>query len=282
MGNNKTNRMINTDKYKKYFCEAMMKSKELKKIKKNQKYQKMIIGKENRNRCIKNQSNNSENDTITVETLNKTLSNHMFENIEKNKDREKHGHRFSHCYEDWCYSIKYGPKPYETLRSFIPVPDVKTLKRREEESIELIRNGIDINGDTISLVNLFLCGENTVHEKIQCLLSIDAIEIALFKKVDVIIKNLIIFYLIPFNSIQKPLCVKVLKHHNGKVNHDTLQIINSKISEIQADESPVSLQYISTDGNSGYNPEYKKEFKLIYLSISEKGIEEITEFIRDL
>lgn len=82
-----------------------------------------------------------------------------------------------------------------------------------------------------------------------------------------------IFYLILLDRSIKPFCIKVLKHSNGKVSGEILCIIKPKIFELFSDESLVSHQYISTDGDNGYNCEYKEAFKFVYNYIKSNGIE---------
>ena len=266
----------------------MQKSKDYKEMILNQKYQNMSNGKttqQNENHGVHHDHKYTDKtENSTVKTRRQTLSDSMFDNIEKNKDRERHGFRYEQEFIDWCCTIKYGPKPYETLRCFLPFPDVKTLKKREESRMNIIKNGIDINGNTIEMLKSLLYDENSpiIGEKIKCILSIDAIEIALFKKTLSVIKNLILFYLIPLNSKIKPFCIKVLKHQNGKVNPDTLNIIKLKVNELFSNDSPVAFQYLSTDGDSGYNPVYNDAFIKLYLYIKTNGIDELFEFIQNL
>ena len=182
-------------------------------------------------------------------------------------------------------TVQIKTKSYETLRYFMPFPNVKTLEKREEYQMDKIKNQIDIDGDTNSMLSLILSDLMipSIAVKIKCLISIGAIKISLFKKSSFIIKNLIIFQLIPLEKLVKPFCVhKVLQHKNGKVNAETLKIIKAKVGEILSEKAPISLQYISTDGDSGYNPEYKKVFKHLHLLFNIDGIANSFDYIKTL
>lgn len=92
----------------------------------------------------------------------------------------------------------------------------------------------------------------------------------------------LIFYLIPLERLVKQFCAKVLQNINGKVNTETLSIIKAKIGEMLSENAPIYLQYISTDGDSGYNPDYLKIFKRLYLFIRINGIVDLSDFIKTL
>lgn len=64
------------------------------------------------------------------------------------------------------------------------------------------------------IINFIFKNDTTLDSipNIKCVISIDAIEFALFKKTDEKIKNLFIFYLIPLLNGIKPFPIKVLRH----------------------------------------------------------------------
>ena len=81
---------------------------------------------------------------------------------------------------DACFLIKYGPNPYDDFRFFFTVPSPQTLKTREKYEIEKLRAEIDNYGDMNEVIKLRLNSRLREGEKVSIILSIDAIDIALF------------------------------------------------------------------------------------------------------
>ena len=191
------------------------------------------------------------------------MSNIIFEDLNKNKDRYPNGRRYTDEMIDYCFLIKNGPNPC-----------VKTLKNRREEDIDKLKNEIVNDGEMNEVIKMRLDGCNQNGEKIKAVLSIDAIEIALFKKVTELIKNLFLLFLIPVNIPEKPFPVKVIIHENGKVGKNMLDIINEKIAQTFFENPLIDLQYKAVDGDSGYNSEFKY--------FVENGMNGLSEFVDQL
>ena len=73
---------------------------------------------------------------ITVPTKEKYLLDLFLENINKNLTRHPCRYRYYKDVVDFCYCIKYGPKPYENIRRIIPIPTVRSLKIRKDKQFK--------------------------------------------------------------------------------------------------------------------------------------------------
>lgn len=228
------------------------------------------------------QSNLNENQIITVPTQKENMSNIIFSDLNKNKNRFPNGRRFTDEMIDYCFLIKYGPNSYDDFRYFLPAPCTKTLKNRREEDIEKLKIEIVNDGNMNEVICMRLKDKIQESEKVNAILSIDAIEIALFQRVNELIKNLFIFYLILLNSQEKPFPIKALSHENGKVGKDLLQIINEKIAKTFFNNPFIDLQYIAVDGDSGYNGEFENEFQILFDHFIKFGFEKLSEKIDQL
>lgn len=222
---------------------------------------------------------------ITVPTKEKYLLDLFLENINKNLTRHQCKYRYYKDVVDFCYCIKYGhcPKPYENIRRIIPIPTVRSLKIRKDKQFKSIKKSM-INGDVNIVINLILRKyvSPQANKKVNCLLSIDAIEVSLYKKSNNFFKSLFIFYLIPLDNCHKPFPIKVVKHQNGKANSDFIQLIKEITKKIMANSPCINLKYLSTDGDTGYFPEYESEFKLLFDYFKAHGIEGYTKIIGKL
>ena len=232
---------------------------------------------------IKNHSNlkSIENPKISVQTHQQYMSNIIFKDLDKNKDRHPNG-RYTDEMIDYCFLIKNGPNPYEDFRYFLPAPCVKTLKNRREEDIDKLKNEIVNDGEMNNVIKMRLDGCNQNGDKIKAVLSIDANEIALFRKVDKLIKNLFLLFFIHTNIPEKPFPVKAITHENGKVGKNMLDIINEKIAQTFYENPLIDLQYKAVDGDSGYNAEFEEEFEILFNYFVENDMNGLSEFVDQL
>ena len=91
----------------------------------------------------------SKDDDLTENALNmnlptfeKYLLDLLIENINKNISRDPRGYRYYKDIIDFFYCIKYGPKPYESMRRIIPIPTVQTLKIRKNKHFNIIKESM--------------------------------------------------------------------------------------------------------------------------------------------
>lgn len=89
------------------------------------------------------------------------------------------------------------------------------MKNRREKEINILKNEIVNDGNMSEVIRLRLADKTQEGEKVKAVLSIDAIEIALFRKVNDLIKNIFLMLLIPTNIPENPFPVKALTHQNG-------------------------------------------------------------------
>lgn len=234
---------------------------------------------------FKNEVNlNDETSLSTVPTFKQYFSDLIYNSIGNNLTKSGNGYRFSNEMIDFSYSIKYGTNPYGQLRAFLPFPSEETLRKRMEHDLDSIQNNIMEDGNMHKITQIiFSNNSNYISEiKIDCIISIDAIEIALFKKSDSLIKNLFIFYLIPLFDGIKPFPIKIITHQTGKANSETLDLIKTKISELFNENAQICPQYIATDGDYGYSSMYKSEFDILYDYFNKNDFNGLCDFISHL
>ncbi|KAK8847136.1 hypothetical protein M9Y10_019718 [Tritrichomonas musculus] len=253
----------------------------IREVKQNKKYKNCEIGKTLSNirrekvhqlssdNCL-NQCVSNENGTINVLTAHDHFSKVILTNLDYNRKRLPRGRRYPNDVIDFFFLIKFGPNSYNHLRWIYPIPSIQTLYKRKRNCIKEINNQIIDKGNSNKIINSCLGYTNS---KIPVILSMDAIEIALFQKVDSKIKNIFILFMIPLNIFMKPFVIKALPHETGKANKKTVAMLNGIIKELFNDELPISLQYKAVDGDPGYNKEFDFEFTFLFEYFSKHEIE---------
>lgn len=188
----------------------------IREVKQNKKYKNCEIGKTLSNirrekvhqlssdNCL-NQCVSNENGTINVLTAHDHFSKVILTNLDYNRKRLPRGRRYPNDVINFFFLIKFGPNSYYYLRWIYPIPSIQTLYKRKRNCIKEINNQIIDKGDSNKIINSCLGYRNS---KTPVILSIDAIEIALFQKVDSKIKNIFFFIYDSIKYFYETFCYK--------------------------------------------------------------------------
>ena len=124
------------------------------------------------------------------------------------------------------------------------------------------------------------CNQDFDPERNDIVLSIDAIDVKLFKKNDQMYKSVFIFYALPVNKMIKSFPVFAMMHKTGKMNFEVAEKTSKIIEQINKLEN-VYISIKAVDGDPGSNMEHIKQFNEIYKIYKKCGFKEVISSIEN-
>ena len=228
----------------------------------------------------KNEDDDNEYDIqhIHQEQMNETVER-LINEINHNLRVPPDVRRYSEETYKISYILKYWYNSYDMLRLFLPFPSYQSIKKNINEEFAHIKNGLTNINYLEDYIKMMLPISEESTDCIDVILSIDAIDIKLFKKYFSEYKSIFIFYALPKDSRYKGFPVFTLAHKSGKTTFDvkekTKQII-SKINNIKGIYIPIK----AVDGETGNNKEHKDQFKIFLEILENSGFKKLIESIK--
>ena len=214
-----------------------------------------------------NEPNNDDlkNETITVQQENqliiKSVSESVYEMFSFNKDLPPNAHSFDFVIYKLCFLLKYWKNSYRILRHFIPFPALQSIKNNTDEDLNLTMLRLT-NPKYTCMHFASLLKERDQNKEMKIVLSVDAIDVDLFKKNDKEYKSIFIFYALPIAKNTKSFPAFVMLHPTGKATEEVQKKIDKVIKN--ANKLPgINISIRVVDGDTSYNHIHTKQFEVI-------------------
>lgn len=196
----------------------------------------------------------------------------MQELIKQAKTQKFHRKNTSKFLAICTVAFIYGSKSYNFLRTFLPLPHEKTLRKwyspeilfyiktlTEKENIPLIINEF-IQMDAIQM-NATIAVDAAKFKDVR---GEEILEVFPFLKdiiPDHIYNNIFVYYFQPVNVDSKPFPVYVKLSENGSANYETIRITNEICDIIE--QMNIKINFVATDGDHKFDKLHELFFKII-------------------
>ena len=190
--------------------------------------------------------------------------------------------RYSEEFYKYSFMLKYWYNPYETLRTFLPFPSVQSLNTYFDDNLSQCVKQLSNIKKTTSLVNSTLHTMKSYNDKsvndFTLIMSVDAIDIKLFRRSNSFYKSIFIFFCLPSKADEKGFLIHAILHQTGKASKD----IRDRIMQIIHNVNKMTKVYIpilAVDGDPGYNKMHCEQFELIENAYDQGGFTKVVEMI---
>lgn len=206
-----------------------------------------------------------------------SIKEEIFSEIQKNFAINPNCYTYSEHFYMFSYILKYSHNPYDILRALLPFPSRQSLSNYFDDDLKKIKNRLQSEIKSNKIINQLIPERKEV---VKLVISIDAIDIKLFKKDNNLFKSIFIFYALPIHRDLKSFPIYAKPHPTGKTNALFRTTINNIITSVNKAEN-IYAPIRAVDGETGHNIEHNNEFSEFFDVYKHEGFDSLINYIRE-